>query len=37
MTETILQVVVIVFLIVNLSLNLWAIKKLNDFDKREKK
>ena len=37
MTETILQVVVIVFLIINLSLNLWAIKKLSDFDKREKK
>lgn len=37
MTETILRVVVIVFLIINLGLNLWAIKKIRDFDKREKR
>ena len=36
MTEIILREMVIVFLIANLALNLWAIKKIRDFDKREK-
>ena len=37
MTEAILLVEVIVFLIANFGLNLWAVKKIRDFDKREKR
>lgn len=36
MTEIILREMVIVYLIVSFGLNIWAMKKIRDFDKREK-